>query len=142
MATGNQTWKLIFSALEQPCCEGHGIALATLDGNHQSSYVWLTNTNGHYERDPAIARIGVGTAAERYLVGWLASNNGVYRLGVVGSDGQFIKGPENVTAAGIGWGNRDESFRTRVDGRVSWVQAEANGSVIRLFRFDGAPFLP
>jgi hypothetical protein len=142
MAVGNDTWMLVFNAQERPCCTGKGIALATLTADQQSSFVWLTNTAGQTEQDPAIARIGTGGTAERYLVGWLTNNDNSYWLGVIDETGHFWYGPDNVTAAGIGWGNRDESFRTGADGRISWVQGDAGGSQIRLFHFDGGPFLP
>ncbi|MFO7681696.1 MAG: hypothetical protein R6X34_16760 [Chloroflexota bacterium] len=142
MAVGNDSWKLVFNAQEQPCCTGKGIALATLTADQQSSYTWLTNSNGQTERDPAIARLGASVTDERYLVGWLTTQDNSYWLGVIDETGNFIIGPDNMTAAGVSWGNRDESFRTRVDGRVSWVQGAANSSQIRLFTFDGAPFLP
>lgn len=142
MAAGNESWKLLFNAQEQPCCAGKGIALATLTADQQSSYTWLTNSNGQTERDPVIARLGANVTDERYLVGWLTTHNGGYWLGVIDETGSFLIGPENMTAAGISWGNRDDSFHTRADGRVSWVQGAANGNQIRLFTFDGAPFLP
>lgn len=142
MAVSEQTWKLVFNAQEMPSIVGKGIALATLDGSHQTSYVWLTNTNGAYERDPAIARIGTAMTTGRYLVGWMTLNDNAYWLGVIDENGGFILGPENVTTAGIRWGNRDESFRTRADGTVSWVQAEPNSTTIRLYQFNGDYFLP
>ena len=89
-----------------------------------------------------IGRIGVDVGSDRYLVGWLMSNDDSYWLGVIDEAGNFIMGPENGSAAGITWGNRDDSLRTRADGSISWVQAEANGDEIRLFRFEGTPFLP
>lgn len=142
MALNEVAWKLVFNAQDQPCCDGNGIALATLDSNQQSSYVWLTNTNGAYERDPVIARIGTDLGSGRYLVGWMMLNDNSYWLGVINDNGQFLFGPENVTAAGIRWGNRDDSFRTRPDGTVSWLRADPNSSTIRLFQFNGDVFLP
>lgn len=142
MAISDQAWKLVFNAQEQPCCDGNGIALATLDSNHQSSYTWLTQTNGQYERDPVIARLGNATTSGRYLVGWTTTNNGVYWLSIINETGDFVVEPENISATGVSWGNRDDSFRTRVDGSISWVQASANSNQIRLFRFDGSPFSP
>ena len=142
MATGDQKWKLVFNAQEQPCCEGNGIALATLQADQQTSFIWLTDTDGQYERDPGIARIGTNMASGRYLVGWMTTNNGAFWLGIVDDGDQFVVGPEDVSTAGVSWGNRDESFRTRADGTVSWLQADAGGDQIRLFRFNGAAFLP
>ena len=66
-------WKLAFNALNRPDYPGQGIGLATVDGAFQSSYVWLTNTNGDYERDPVLARLGTSLQTDRYLVGWMTT---------------------------------------------------------------------
>jgi hypothetical protein len=142
IAVAERSWKLVFSALARPCCEGHGIALATVDRNYRSSFQWLTNTNGAYERDPVIARLGTSGQTERYLVGWTTSNTGVYWLAVIDGDGRFVVQPQEVTSAGVSWGNRDDSFRTRSDGTVSWVQGAANSRTLRLFLCDGSYYVP
>ncbi len=142
LALGEGSWKLLFNALDKPCCQGHGIALATIDANQQSSFAWLTNTNGAYERDPVIARLGANVQAERYLVGWTTTNDKVYWLGVIDGQGNFLAGPDEVTSGGILWGNRDDSFRTRADGSISWVQGEPKSTELHLFRFDGSAYIP
>ena len=141
MALGNDSWKLVFNAIAQPCCEGKGIALATLDKQEGSHYSWLTNRQGAFERDPVIARLGANSAIEKYVVGWLTTNNNQYLLGIIDAAGHFLINPENVSTAGIGWGNRDDSFHTRYDGTVSWVQGDPNAQTISLFVFDPAPFM-
>lgn len=141
LAVADQSWKLIFNALNRPSAVGRGIGMATMNGSFQSSYVWLTNTNGDYERDPVMARVGTNLQSGRYLVGWMTIHDSVYRLGVIDNSGMFIWQPEDVSAAGITWGNRGDSFRTRADGTVSWVQGDANSTQLRLFRFDGSAFL-
>ncbi|MCP4422898.1 MAG: hypothetical protein GY803_00240, partial [Chloroflexi bacterium] len=108
----------------------------------QSSYVWLTNTNGDYERDPVMARLGSSLQTDRYVIGWTTTNDGVYWLGVIDGNGDFIMGPEELSSAGITWGNRDDSFRTRTDGTVSWVQGDPASATLHLFHFDGATFIP
>ena len=142
IALGEVSWKLAFNAWGTSCCAGHGIALATIDKNYQSSITWLTHTDGAYEEDPVIARLGSGVQAERYVVGWTTVNDDVYWLAVIDGEGNFLAGPEEVTSAGVRWGNRDESFRTRPDGSVSWVQGEPTDTALRLFRFDGSAYLP
>ena len=142
IAPGEGAWKLLFNALDRPCCAGHGIALATIDENLQSSFKWLTNTDGAHERDPAIARWGSDAQEERYLVGWTTTNDGTYWLGIIDSDGNFLAGPEEVTSAGVRWGNRDDSFRTRADGSVSWVQGDPTSTELCLFRFEGSARIP
>jgi hypothetical protein len=136
------SWKLVFSALNRPGYTGKGIGLATIDGSFQSSYVWLTDTTGEYERDPAIMRLGSNLQADRYLVGWVTTDNDVYWLGVINGSGNFIAGPDEVSSAGIAWGNRDDSFRGHADGTVTWVAGEPSSTTLTLYRFNGSPFLP
>jgi hypothetical protein len=142
MALAEQSWKLVFNAMERPCCEGKGIGLATLDANQETNYVWLTDSNGEYERDPVITRLGTSATADRYLVGWMTTNDQGYWLAVIDDAGVFVVAPENVSSASVSWGYRNESFRTDAAGNVSWVQADPGGESIRLFHFDGSPFLP
>jgi hypothetical protein len=142
MAHGDGVWLLVFSALDRPCCTGKGIGLATIDGSFGSTFTWLTNTDGTYERDPVIARLGTDASADRFLVGWITTNNGVYWMAVIDGAGDFVVEPEEVTSAGIAWGNRDDSLRTRPDGTVSWVQGDPGSTTLHLFRFDGSSYLP
>jgi hypothetical protein len=135
-------WKLVFNALSTANVTGKGIGLATIDGSFQSSYVWLTDTTGEYERDPVIMRLGSSLDSDRYLVGWVTTNDDVYRLGVINGSGNFITGPEEVSSAGIAWGNRDDSLRGHADGSVTWVEGEPGSATLYLYRFNGSPFLP
>ena len=135
-ALAEGSWKLLFNALGRTGYAGHGIALTTIDENYQSNFMWLTNTNGEYERDPVIARLGNSLQSNRYVVGWKTINDDVYWLGVIDGSGNFLAGPEKVSSAGIAWGNRDDSFRTRTDGRVSWVQGNTESTLLYLFYFD------
>ena len=142
IALSDNSWKLVFNALNRPGYAGKGIGLATVTGSFQSSYVWLTNSSGQYERDPVIARLGSAIQTDRYLVGWTTTNDSVYWLGVIDGSGHFLVGPEEVSSAGIAWGNRDDSFRTRSDGSVSWVQGDPESPTLHLFRFDGSTYVP
>lgn len=142
VALSSDTWKLVFNGLNRPGYVGQGIGLATLNGSFQSSYLWLTNTDGQYERDPALARLGVSLASNRYLVGWTTTNDAAYWLGVIDDAGSFIAGPEEVSSVGVSWGNRDDSFHTRADGRVSWIQGAPNSASLHYFQFDSAAYLP
>jgi hypothetical protein len=142
LAQADGSWRLVFSALDRPDYEGRGIGLATVDGSFGSSYTWLTNTEGEYERDPVIARLGTDLTVDRYLVGWTTTNNGTYWLAVIDGAGNFIAEPEDTSSVGVSWGNRDDSFRTRADGTVSWVQGDPGSTTLRLFRFDGSAYLP
>jgi hypothetical protein len=142
IALSGNSWKLVFNALNRPGYVGRGIGLATIDGSFQSNYVWLTNTNGDYERDPVMARLGSNLQSDRYVVGWKTTNDGVYWLGVINGSGSFLTGPEEVSSAGIAWGNRDDSFRTRADGSVSWVQGNPTSTALHMFRFNGSTYIP
>lgn len=141
-ALGEGSWKLVFNALDRQGYEGHGIALATIDEDYQSDFTWLTNTDGSYERDPVIARLRPDGETERYLVGWTTTNDETYWLGVIDGAGHFLAGPEEVTSAGVAWGNRDDSFRTRADGSISWVQGEPTSTGLHIFRFEESTFTP
>ncbi|MBI5300704.1 MAG: hypothetical protein HY868_01100 [Chloroflexi bacterium] len=141
IAHSDTTWKLVFNALNRPGYTGRGVGLATINNAFASSYVWLTNTAGDYERDPTIARLGTTLTTDRYLVGWTTTNNATYWLSVIDGNGSFLAGPEEVSSLGIVWGNRDDSFRTRVDGTVSWMQGNANSATLHYFRFDGSGYL-
>jgi hypothetical protein len=142
IALSDNSWKLVFNALSRPGYVGKGIGLATIDGSFQSSYVWLTNTHGEFERDPVIARLGSNLQTDRYLVGWTTTNDNVYWLGVINGSAGFLAGPEEVSSAGIAWGNRDDSFRTRADGSVSWVQGNPGSTTLHLFRLNGSAYIP
>lgn len=136
IAPGEGVWKLVFNALSVNGYVGHGVALATVDESNQSQVTWLTSTDGEYERDPVIARLGADLQSNQYLVGWKTIDDDVYWLAVVDGNGDFLDGPEEVSSAEISWGNRDDSFRTRADGRVSWVQGDAGSTALHLFYFD------
>jgi hypothetical protein len=141
-APDGASWKVVFSALNRPSYVGQGIGLATVNGSFQSSYVWLTNTDGSDERDPVLARLGTDLQTNRYLVGWTTTDDDVYWLAVVNGSGGLIVGPEEASSAGVAWGNRDDSFRTRADGSISWVQGNPSSATLRLFRFDGSAYVP
>ena len=141
VARGEGNWKVVFNALDRSCCRGHGVGLATVSADYQAIYVWLTHTDGAHERDPVIARLGAQGQPERHLVGWMTQNDGVYWLGVIDNEGQFIAGPEEVSSAGVRWGNRDDSLRTRPDRTVSWVRGEPNGDTLDLYRFNGSGYV-
>ena len=136
VAPSSGGWKLIFNAQNRSPIVGKGIGLASIDGSFQSSFVWLTNTQGNYERDPVLAHIGSDLNTDLYLVGWTTTNDGKYWLGIIDGSGNFIMALEDVTPAGIKWGNRDDTMRTRQDGSISWVQGDAGGSLLRLFHFS------
>ena len=58
VAQAEDSWKLVFSALDRPSYDSKGIGLATINGDFSSARVWLTDSNGQYERDPVSACLG------------------------------------------------------------------------------------
>ncbi len=142
VAFGADAWKLVFNGLDRPGYAARGIGLATINSSFQSSIIWLTNTTGSYERDPVIARLGSSLATDRYLVGWKTTNDNAYWLGVINGSGMFLTGPENISSTGFAWGNRDDSFRTRADGNVSWVQGNASSTALNFYIFDAVNIVP
>lgn len=143
VALGFDSWKLVFNAVDRPCCEGKGVALATGNTFYANSFTWLTDTQGLYEADPSLARLGTALDSDRYLVGWMTTDDDVYYLGVIDGDGNFIVSPQEVSSAGVMWVIRDDSFRTRYDGSVSWVEGYHVTNLtdeIHLYRFDGSIF--
>jgi hypothetical protein len=99
MAEAEAGWKVVFNAQDTTASVAYGVGLATAGGGLTPSVVWLTATTGTYERDPVMARIGSGTP-ERYLVGWMTTNDGAFHLGIIDGTGAFLEGPE-VPAGGI-----------------------------------------
>ncbi len=140
MAESEVGWKIVFNAEDTADSIAYGVGLATAGGGLTPSVVWLTNTDGTYERDPVMARIGSGTP-ERYLVGWKTTNDGAFHLGVINGTGAFLEGPEQLSPSGPGWGNRDDSFRPTPGGSVAWVEGVAGSTSLALHLYvDSAIF--
>ena len=140
MAAAETGWKVAFNAQDTAGSVAYGVGLATAGGGLTPNVVWLTATNGTNERDPVMARIGSNTP-ERYLVGWRTRNDGVFHIGVIDNAGAFLEGPEEMSGAGPGWGNRDDSFRGTADGSVAWLEGGAGSTTLRLYRYvDTAVF--
>lgn len=134
MAESETGWKVAFNALDTAGSDASGVGLATI-GGPTPGVVWLTATDGSYERDPAIARIG-SQLPERYLVGWRTANDGVFHIGVIDNAGVFLEGPENMSATGPGWGNRDDSFRPTANGSIAWLEGSAGSTTLRLYLYS------
>jgi hypothetical protein len=87
--------------------------------------VWLTSTPSIDEANSSIARWSPGgDDRELYLVGW--SEPAAHRLAVVSAAGAFVEGPIDATAA-VGWGERDDPFRSHGNGDVVWAWFDAAG---------------
>jgi hypothetical protein len=124
--------------MDRACCDGQGVGFIRFGGAAGTSLVWLTSTSGLYERDPVMARLPNVGGAERYLVGWRTINDNRHHLAIVDGEGILVEGPETVAGGGISWGDRDDSFRTRPDGSVSWLHGAANSSSLTLYRYSSA----
>jgi hypothetical protein len=134
MAPAETGWKVAFNAQDTSASETYGIGFATAGGSATTSVVWLTSTDGTTERDPVLARLGAGTP-ERYLVGWRTQYADDFVIGVITADGTFIEGPEQMSASGPRWGQRDDSFRSVHDGSVAWLEGASGSSTLDLHRF-------
>src|SRR6185503_7520684 len=121
-------------AIDRPGYPGRGIGVARVRPGRTPSLIWLTNSSGADERDPVIARIGTSLGSNRYLVGWRLLSDGSARVAVIDSNAVVQTGPEMVSPA-VTWGARDDSYRTRPDGSVSWVEGAAGSRTLRLHRY-------
>lgn len=136
-AATNQRWLVAFSAPNRAGFPAQGIGLARFGSDGTVSIAWLTSTAGAEERDPVLARIGTSLGSNRFLAGWRMQTAGTFQLAVVDTLGALIEGP-TAPGAGVSWGNRDDSFRTRSDGSVSWVQGAAGSNTLKLHRYAEA----
>lgn len=127
-------WLVAMDAIDRPGFPGRGVGIARVRPGRTPSLVWLTNTTGADERDPVIARIGTSVGSNRFLVGWRLLGDGSYRVGVVDSNAAVVS-PFEVLGSGVKWGARDDSFRSRPDGSISWVEGAAGSRTLHLNRY-------
>jgi hypothetical protein len=132
-AAGSQ-WLIAMDAIDRVGYPARGVGVARIRPGGSARLVWLTNTTGDDERDPVIARIGTSVGSNRFLVGWRLLSDGSYRVAVVDSTVAVLSGPEVLSA--VTWGARDDSYRTRPDGSISWVQGDAGSRTLRLHRYS------
>jgi len=140
MVPDGDRWTIVFNAVNSTCCSAQGIGLISFGTTFSPSLRWLTATSGSDERDPVIASVGnLPSIDRRFLVGWRLNTGNVFKLAVIDSGGTFVEAPEEVSSAGVRWGNRDDSFRTGSDGTVSWVAGDALSDTVKLYRFSLVP---
>jgi hypothetical protein len=135
MAAAETGWKILFNAEDTAQFEAYGIGLATAGGGATTSVAWLTNTDGSTERDPVMARLdteGPGT----YLVGWRSSDDGAFHIGRIDPGGTFLEGPQQMSASGPGWNQRDDSFTATPDSSVVWLEGSAQSTTLRMYRYS------
>jgi hypothetical protein len=134
-AAGGSSWLVAMDAIDRPGYPGRGVGVVRVRPGGTPNLVWLTNTTGADERDPVIARIGSSPTSNRFLVGWRLLGDGSARVAVIDSNALVQSGPE-IVSPGVTWGARDDSYRTRPDGSVSWVQGDAGSRTLRLHRYS------
>ena len=127
-------WLVAMDAIDRPGFPGRGVGVARVRPGRTPSLVWLTSSTGADERDPVIARIGTSVGSNRFLVGWRLLSDGSSHLAVIDSNAAFVSSPE-VLGSGVTWGARDDSWRSRPDGSVSWVEGAAGSRTLHLDRY-------
>jgi hypothetical protein len=132
-AATNHRWLVLFNAVNRAAVPATGIGMARFGPTGAPAIMWLTSTLGAEERDPVLARIGASPSSNCFLAGW-RMQSGSYRLAVVDTSGLFVEGPVTL-GPGVTWGNRDDSFRTRPDGAVSWISGAAGSDTLRLHAY-------
>jgi len=138
-AVASNGWKLVFNAHQNPVSLGQSsymatsmnqdIAFSSIGSDHSASGapVWLTNTPQLNEADSAMARWQpAGDATEQYVVGWLEPPS-TYKLSRVNASGAFLEQPLDVSSKAR-WGQRDDPFRTHVNGDIIWAWFDAAGA--------------
>jgi hypothetical protein len=119
----------------EPAWVGKGIGVVSFNGSYAATPVkWLTNTTGTDERDAVLARIGTSLASNRFLVGWHLQTEGTFNMAVIDPTGKVLSPAEAVSPT-AGWGNRDDSLKTRPDGSISWLQGNAGATSLQLYRY-------
>ncbi len=139
-APGEAGWKLVFNGHQAAATKGQSsyntatmnqdIGFVSIANNRTpGSIVWLTTTAGN-EANSSIARFQpAGDTAEQYVVGW--SSGSTFRLARVSGSGSFLENPVDLSSAK--WGQRDDPFRTHLNGDVVWAWFDSAGSTTLKF---------
>lgn len=128
-------WLVAMNAIDRPGYPARGVGIVRIRPGGAPNLTWLTSTLGADERDPVIARIGTSVGSNRFLVGWRLLSDGSYRVATVDSNAVVRSGPEIVSPA-VKWGARDDSYRARPDGSISWVEGSSGSTTLRLHRYS------
>lgn len=139
-APGVTGWKLLFNGHQNAAANGQSsyntttmnqdIGFVSIANNKTpGSIVWLTTTAAN-EANSSIARWQpMGDTQEQYVVGW--SSGTTFKLARVSGSGAFLEGPINLSTAK--WGNRDDPFRTHLNGDIVWAWFDSAGSTTLKF---------
>ena len=120
-----------------PPFTGQGVGVVSFNGSYTATPVkWLSTTDptGVDEFDPVLARIGTSLASNRFLVGWHLQTEGTFDMAVINPSGTILSPVEAVSPT-AGWGNRDDSLKSRPDGSISWLQGAAGATTLQLYRY-------
>jgi hypothetical protein len=120
-----------------PAFTGEGVGVVSFNGSYVATPVtWLTTTDptGTDEFDPVLARIGTSLASNRFLVGWHLQTEGTFNMAVINPTGAILSPVEAVSPT-AGWGNRDDSLKSRPDGSISWLQGAAGATTLQMYRY-------
>jgi hypothetical protein len=131
-------WKLVFNTHQNAAALGQSsystttmnqdIGFTSIANNKTPGpIVWLTTTATN-EANSSIARwTPMGDTAEQYVVGWsVIGATPTYKLARVTPAGVFLEGPTTITTAK--WGERDDPFRTHVNGDIVWAWFDTAGA--------------
>jgi len=137
-APGVIGWKLVFNTHQNAAVLGSSsyststmnqdIGFTSIANNKTPGpIVWLTTTTTN-EANSSIARwTPSDDSAEQYVVGWsVIGPSPAYKLARVTPAGAFLEGPTTITTAK--WGERDDPFRTHVNGDIVWAWFDTAGA--------------
>lgn len=134
-APGPAGWKLVFNGHQNAATKGQSsyskttmnqdIGFVSIANNKTpGSIVWLT-TSAENEANSSIAAWKPSDdPSEQYVVGWSVGT--VFKLARVSPTGTFLENPVSLTSAK--WGERDDPFRSHLNGDVVWAWFDAPGS--------------
>jgi hypothetical protein len=120
-----------------PAFTGQGVGVVSFNGSYVATPgTWLTTTDptGIDEFDPVLARIGTSLASNRFLVGWHLQTEGTFNMELITPTAAILSPVEAVSPT-VGWGNRDDSLKSRPDGSISWLQGAASATTLQMYRY-------
>jgi hypothetical protein len=139
-APARNGWKLVFNGHQEPATLGQSsynpatmnqdIGFVGIASDRSIDRItWLTTTPEN-EANASIASFRpTGDPAEQFVVGW--SGSGGFKLARISAAGSFLEGP--VGLANARWGERDDPFRTHLNGDVIWAWFDRPGSTMLKF---------
>jgi hypothetical protein len=129
-------WAIVFNAHQNAATGGQSsynpgtmnqdIGFASIAASQSPGAVtWLTTTPGNEANASIATWAPSGDDSEQYVVGWADASTA--QLAVVSAAGAITEGPYDVTATAH-WGERDDPFRTALNGDVEWAWFDSAGA--------------